>query len=367
MRNIKVLRSIVLILFVVVSAKICFGNPEEGSEQIEKHGHDEETGKFEANKFIFDHIGDSYEWHILTTPGGKHVSIYLPVILYSKNSGLHAFSSRKFHHGHESYQNFHWVKEGPGKGKIVEIDADNHQTEPLDFSITKNIAAMLFSIALLLYVFLTVAKRYKRKPNKAPKGIQSFVEPIILFIRDEVAKPSIGHRYEKFMPYLLTVFFFIWFNNMLGLIPIPPGGANLTGNIAVTVVLALFTFIITTINGNHNYWKHILNTPGVPWWMKFPIPLMPLVEVFGMFTKPFVLMIRLFANISAGHIISLGFLSLIFIFGEINVYIGHGVSVFTVVFLIFMTFLELLVAFIQAYVFTFLSALYFGMAVEEHH
>jgi F-type H+-transporting ATPase subunit a len=170
------------------------------------------------------------------------------------------------------------------------------------------------------------------------------------------------------MPYLLTVFFFILINNILGLIPVVPGGANVTGNIAVTGVLALMTFIITTINGNKNYWKHIFNMPGVPFWLKTPpLPIMPIVELIGIFTKPFVLMIRLFANITAGHIIAMGFLALIFLLGDLNQYLGMGVSVVSVLFLVFMLFLELLVAFIQAYVFTFLSALYFGMAVEEHH
>jgi F-type H+-transporting ATPase subunit a len=195
------------------------------------------------------------------------------------------------------------------------------------------------------------------------------LEPIILFVRDEIAIPSIGKKkHEVFLPYLLTVFFFILINNLMGLIPILPGGANVTGNIAITLVLALFTFVITTINGKKTYWSHIVNMPGVPIWLKVPpLPIMPLVETIGVFTKPFILMVRLFANITAGHIIVLGFLSLIFLFGEMNQIMGYGVSVISVAFVIFMSFLELLVAFIQAYVFTFLSALYFGMAVEEHH
>ena len=198
--------------------------------------------------------------------------------------------------------------------------------------------------------------------------MQNLLEPIILFIRDDIARPSIGeHKYERFMPFLLTVFFFIWFNNMIGLIPIFPGGANVTGSISVTMVLALFTFVITTISGNRNYWQHIFNMPGVPWWVKFPVPLMPVIEIIGMMTKPFVLMVRLFANITAGHIIVLGFFSLIFIFGQMSVGLGLGVSVLSLAFTIFMTMLELLVALIQAYVFTLLSAIYFGMATEEHH
>jgi F-type H+-transporting ATPase subunit a len=220
----------------------------------------------------------------------------------------------------------------------------------------------------LLWVFLSVAKTYRRRPDKAPTGMQNLLEPIILFIRDDIAKPTIGeHKYEKFMPFLLTVFFFIWFNNMIGLIPLFPGGANVTGNISVTMVLAVFTFVITTISGNRNYWQHIFNMPGVPWWIKIPVPLMPVIEIVGMVTKPFVLMVRLFANIAAGHIIVLGFFSLIFIFGKMSVGLGLGVSVVSLAFTIFMTMIELLVALIQAYVFTLLSAIYFGMATEEHH
>jgi F-type H+-transporting ATPase subunit a len=175
-------------------------------------------------------------------------------------------------------------------------------------------------------------------------------------------------KYEKFMPYLLTIFFFIWFNNMLGLIPLFPGGANVTGNIAITMVMALFTFVITLINGNKHYWKEIYDAPGVPWWLKYPpMPLMPIIEIMGVFLKPFVLMVRLFANITAGHFIALAFVSLIFIFAEMNPFLGGGVALLSAVFSIFMGLLELLVALIQAYVFTFLSALYFGMAIAEDH
>jgi F-type H+-transporting ATPase subunit a len=238
----------------------------------------------------------------------------------------------------------------------------------MDLSITKNIASMLISMVLIVVIFISVGKSYSRRKGQAPKGLQSLLEPLILFIRDDVVKASIGEKkYEKFLPYLLTLFFFIFFNNLLGLVPFFPGGANLTGNIAVTMVMALFTFIITSFSANKSYWVHIVNTPGVPWWLKIPVPLMPIVELMGVFTKPFVLMVRLFANITAGHIIVLGFMSLIFIFGNMNPAIGYGVSVVSVAFAVFMGLLELLVAFIQAYVFTLLSALYFGMATEEHH
>jgi F-type H+-transporting ATPase subunit a len=234
-----------------------------------------------------------------------------------------------------------------------------------DLSITKNVASLFVCIALMLLVFISVARTYGKNKNAAPKGLQSWVEPIIVFVRDEVAKSSIGEKnYRKYMPFLLTVFFFILFSNLLGLIPIMPGGANVTGNIAVTMTLALITFIITSFSAKSNYWRHVFAMPGVPVWVLF---LLTPIEILGVFLRPFVLMIRLFANILAGHIIALSFFSLIFIFGEMNQWIGLGVSVVSLLFTIFMTLLELLVAFLQAYVFTLLSAIYFGAAVEEHH
>jgi F-type H+-transporting ATPase subunit a len=325
-------------------------------------------GKFEPGPFITDHIGDAYEWHIATV-GETHVSLPLPVILYSEKSGFHIFMSSKFHHGTEKYKDFIIAPDGDNKGKIVETNSCGcKQIRPWDFSITKNVLALFISVVIILWLFFSVAKSYKQRDGKPPKGLQSLIEPIIIFIRDDIALASIGKKkHEKYLPFLLTVFFFIFLNNLMGLVPIFPGGANLTGNIAVTMVLAIFTFIITTISGNKGYWQHIINAPGVPWWLKFPIPLMPVVEIIGVFTKPFVLMVRLFANITAGHIIALGFFSLIFIFGEMAAGAGYGFSVISIAFTVFMTVLELLVAFIQAYVFTLLSALYFGMATEEHH
>jgi len=344
---------------------------EAAAEQHDEHtgqtGHTDEEG-FSPSDFIFDHILDAYEWHILSYDD-FHLSIPLPVIIYSDTKGLNVFMFNKFHHGHEDYKGFRFESHGENKGNIVEILEDGSTALPkLDLSFSKNVLAIMFSLILLLWVFLSVAKAYSRRPDKAPTGMQNLLEPIILFIRDDIARPSIGeHKYERFMPFLLTVFFFIWFNNMMGLIPIFPGGANVTGSISVTMVLAIFTFVITTISGNRNYWQHIFNMPGVPWWVKFPVPLMPVIEIIGMMTKPFVLMVRLFANITAGHIIVLGFFSLIFIFGQMSVGLGLGVSVLSLAFTIFMTMLELVVALIQAYVFTLLSAIYFGMATEEHH
>ncbi len=332
-------------------------------------GHGE--GKFNAGEMILEHVVDSHEWHIAEI-GGRHLSIPLPVILLCDGK-LYIFSSSKFHNESHGYKGFTLEQEGPHKGKIVRVGPGEHtgKISPAvyDFSITKTVLAIFISAALLIVIFVSVARSYVRNRGKAPSGLQSLLEPLILFVRDDIAKSSIGEkRYERFMPYLLTVFFFIFFNNLLGLIPIFPGGANVTGNIAVTLVMATFTFVLTTINGNKSYWLHIINTPGVPWWLKVPLPLMPVVEIIGLLTKPFVLMIRLFANITAGHIIALGFVSLIFIFGAISAALGLGVSIGSVAFVLFMDLLELLVAFIQAYVFTLLSALYFGLAMpEEHH
>lgn len=336
---------------------------DQSHTETDSHG-ESGHGKFSPGDFIFDHIADAHEWHI-TEINGNPVSLPLPVILYSKDKGLDIFMSGKFHHGHESYKGYILVTEGDNKGKIID-EATGEL--PLDLSITRNVVALLFSIILLFWIFISAGQAYKRNPISAPKGIQSFIEPVILFLRDEVAIPSIGEKqYARFMPFLLTIFFFILINNLLGLIPIFPGGANLTGNIAVTAVLALFTLVVTNVSGNKNYWKHIFNTPGVPVFLKLPIPLMPLIETIGIFTKPFALMVRLFANITAGHIIAMGVFSMVFIFAEMAPAIGYGISVISVLFDVFMIFVELLVAFIQAFIFTFLSSIYIGMAVEEHH
>ncbi len=357
------LRWIVFLVFSFFTISILAEHVENTNEN--NHQIENQKEGFKTGEFIFDHIGDSHEWHILTW-NGHHVSVPLPVILYSKSSGLSIFISSNLAHGHH-FKNFQYG-EGDYKGKIIEKDEHGEIIVPLDFSITKNVAAVLVSLSLMLLMFFSIAKSYKHAPCEAPKGFQSLIEPVILFIRDDVAIPSIGkEKYERFMAFLLTLFFFILINNLFGLIPIIPAGANVTGNIAVTMVLALFTFFITLFSGNKHYWKHIFNSPAVPWWLKLPIPLIPFIELVGMIIKPFVLMVRLFANISAGHIIALGFFSLIFIFGQINVAVGYGVSVLSVAFTIFMTCLELLVAFIQAYVFTLLSAIYFGMATDEGH
>lgn len=305
-------------------------------------------GKFDAGNMIFHHIGDSHEWHFATV-GETHITLPLPVILYSPENGLTFFSSSKFHNAERSFGDYRLNEHD----HIESISGAKFY----DISITKNVASMLASAIILLTVFLSVAKMSQKNKGKAPKGLQNALEPFIVFVRDEIAKEKIGKNYERYLPYLLTVFFFIWVNNLLGLLP---GGANVTGNIAITLTLALITFVITNMSGNKSYWGHIFNTPGVPWWLKFPIPLMPVVEFIGIFTKPFSLTIRLFANITAGHIIILSLISLTFIFQ--SVFIGVVGALFATV----MNVLELLVALVQAYVFTLLSAVYIGAAVEEH-
>ena len=361
------MRHILRPLFILILAIFTGAGFVQASEEPEQASHSE---GFNAGKFVMEHVSDAFEWHIATV-GETHISIPLPIILYSSDKGWNVFMSSRFHHGHEPYNGFRIEGEGKNEGKIVELKDNGEVMEklPIDLSITKTVAGIFVGVIVLLLIFLSIAKSAKKRINQAPSGLQNLLEPVILFIRDDVAKPAIGEkRYEKFLPFLLTVFFFILINNLLGLIPVFPFGANVTGNIAVTLVLAFFTFIVTTFNTNKHYWKEIYN-PDVPWWLKFPIPLMPIVELTGVITKPFVLMVRLFANMMAGHLIVTVFVSLIFIFANLmGVEAGLGVSVVSVLFSVFMLLLDILVSFIQAYVFTLLSALYFGMASpEEHH
>ena len=331
--------------------------------------------KFDAGKYIIEHVLDAYEWHIASF-GEIHITVPLPVILYSNKPELHndrrfhIFMSSEFHHGHMDYCGFRISGSDDYKGKIVELDQEGGELgrPVLDISITKTVAGAFISVIVLFIILFSASRVAKRNRGNAPTGVQNLIEPVIIFIRDEIAKPTIGEKkFEKFLPFLLTLFFFILLNNLLGLIPVFPFGSNVTGNIAVTMVLALFTFFVTTIRGNKHYWKEIFN-PDVPWWLKFPIPLMPIVELSGVFTKPFVLMIRLFANMLAGHMIVAVFISLIFIFGSLmGPVVGYGISPVSVAFSVFMMLLDVLVSFIQAYVFTLLSAIYFGMAVAEDH
>jgi F-type H+-transporting ATPase subunit a len=326
------------------------------------NGTKEKGEKFEASSFILDHISDSHEWHILTKKDGESVAIYLPVILYDKGTGISVFSSKKLAHGHE-YKGYRLEEEGELKGKIVKMNeagVANEADLPLDFSITKTVVGLMSSALIGLILFLSLARSYKKTGISHPKGIQSFLEPVILFVKDDIAVPNLGHKADRYMPYLLTVFTFIIINNVMGLIPFPPPfGANVTGNIAVTFTLAACTFLITQFSGNKNHWRHVFATPGVPLWL---LPIMIPVELIGLISKPFALMIRLFANITAGHIIVLSLICLIFIFNSLAL---APVSIF---FVVFMDFMELLVAFLQAYIFTLLSALFISLAVaEEHH
>lgn len=316
-----------------------------GTSHGEGHGdahgsHGDPNAPYDAAATINHHISDAHSWHFFGS-----VELHLPVIAYRPGKGLSVFSSSNLAHGAEY------------DGLVLEHEK-LHTTDGstvYDFSITKNVASMLISAVLLVFVFLSVAKGYETNKGKAPKGIQSLFETIIVFIRDDVARPSLGKKYAKYMPYLLTVFFFIWFNNLLGLIP---GGANLTGNISLTMLLALFTFIVTQVSGTSTYWGHIFWMPGVPVVLK---PILAVIEFIGIFTKPFALMIRLFANIFAGHIIILSLLGLTFMFKS------FGVGIIATVGASIMMILEFLVAVIQAYIFTMLSAVFIGQALEEHH
>ncbi len=370
MKACRMVRAAFLVLFVLsLSFPLMAG---EGPQTTPPEGQPPREG-FDAGELIIGHVLDTYEWHLFDL-GTRSFSIPLPVIIVY-GGRLHVFLSSKFHHGHATHKGFGIASDGPAKGRIVKVLPDGTTPDPgasflLDLSITKNVFAIFIASVLLCLIFIKAAKNYRNVSGESiPRGFTSLLEPVIVFIRDQIALASIGPKnYERFLPYLLTLFFFIFFNNLMGLVPVFPGGANVTGNISVTLVLALFTFLTTQLFGNKNYWRHIFDTPGVPFWLKLPLPLMPIIELIGVIIKPFVLMIRLFANMLAGHMILLGFVSIIFVLGNVNHYFGFGIAPLSVLFLIFMSFLEILVAFIQAYVFTLFSALFFGMAVpEEHH
>lgn len=349
---------------VAVFSAIMFIFPLAVTAQHEDHAeagheapqHEEKKEGFDANKVIFSHIMDAHEYHLFEYHGkdGKehHVTIPLPVILYSPTKGFSVFMSSKFEHGHAEYNGYKMEGE-----KIVALDG----SKVYDFSLTRNVAQMLLAIALLLWIMISVANRYKVRKGQAPTGMQNAIEPVITFIRDEVAKPNLGHKADKYLPYLLTVFFFILINNIFGLIPT---AANVTGNIAFTMVLAVISFIVILFSTNKHFWGHIFNPP-VPGFVKgILIP----VEILGVFTKPFALMIRLFANMMAGHIIIICLVSLIFIFGAINKGVGVGFSPISIAFAVFIYLIEVLVAFIQAFIFTNLTAVFIGQAFEgEHH
>lgn len=335
--------------------------------------------EFDVNEMIMHHIKDAHEWHLW---GGEHdgTTIYLPIILI--DGGLKTFSSSHFYHGKvvsvidektgesvefisgvgpaEGYGMFHEKIYKLAGGTLTISDGHIHgNIKVLDFSITKNVLSLFMGALFILVIMSSVARFYKKNGAVAPKGLAKFLEPLIVMVRDDVAKSNIGeHKYKKYVPYLLTIFFFIFFNNLLGLVPILPGGANLTGNISVTLFLAVCTLLVTLFSSNKNYWKHIFATPGVPAAL---LPIMIPIEMVGILTKPFALMIRLFANMTAGHIIVLALVSIIFI----NKNVAWGAL--SVPMALFISVLELLVAFLQAYLFAMLSALFIGGAVEESH
>ena len=337
------------------------GNDEDGEKK-----------KFNAAEVIFGHVLNGHEFHFFG------VSIPLPVIVYSPERGLSSFMSSKFHHGenaHDGYllltkHNIEKLGLDPKKfheEDIVGVDAAGNYDPTVkvyDLSLTRNVVQMILALVIFTWIMLRIAKRYKSGVGvtTAPKGSQSLLEPVITFIRDEVAKPNLGHKYEKYLPYLLTIFFFILINNIFGLIP---GSANVTGNIAFTLILGVISFVVILFSSNKHYWGHIFNPPGVPFGVK--LILVP-VEFLSVFIKPFALIIRLFANMVAGHIIIICLVSLIFIFGELHPAAGWGASPLAIGFTIFIYFIEVLVAFLQAFIFTMLTAVFVGQAFEgEHH
>ena len=313
----------------------------------------------DMNEYLFGHVGDSYEWHI-TTVNGHPVSIALPVIVHSKTTGWHVFSSKHLEEG--AYEGLYISSSGKYSGKIVERGPSGEEVRPLDISITKNVAGLMFNSALLVLLVLLTARWYRKHDarEEAPKGLVGVMEMMVTMVEDDIIKECIGKEYKRYSPYLLTAFFFIFINHLMGIVPFFPGGANITGNIAVTFVLAMCTFLAVNLFGNKHYYKDIF-WPDVPMFLKV-IPLMPLIEIIGIFTKPFSLMIRLFANILAGHVMLLGVVAVVFLTAKLGVGMNAGLSTISVLFGVFLDVLELLVAFLQAYVFTMLSAVFIGLS-----
>ena len=328
---------------------------------------DNDAAEIDVGEILFGHISDSYGWHI-TDWNGHHVSIPLPCIVRS-STGWHVFMSSKLEHGHE-YEGLFIAEEGRYEDKIVERGTDGELVRPFDISITKNVASLMFTAVLLIIIVLSTARWYRKHDTAqegAPGGFAGLMELMIMMVNDEIIKPSVGEKhYRKYAPYLLTAFFFIFVCNLLGLVPFFPGGANVTGNIAVTMMMALFTFIAINVFADKHYWKEIF-WPDVPLFLKFPIPIMQTIELFGVISKPFSLMVRLFANIMAGHMMVLGLVSVIFVTVKLGPVINGSMTVIAMIFGLVINCLELLVAFIQAYVFTMLSAVFIGMAHQEEH
>ena len=353
----KLLRLILVIVLLV--CPVVTGRAGDGVDH-------EQSSEIDVGEILFGHIGDSYGWHI-TDWKGKHVTIPLPCIVHS-STGWHFFMSSKIEHGHE-HEGLFIAEEGRYEDKIVERGADGELVRPFDISITKNVASLMFAAVLLISLVLATTRWYRRHDasEEAPQGFAGLMEMMIMMVNDDIIRPSVGEKhYRKYSPYLLTAFFFIFVCNLMGLIPFFPGGANVTGNIAVTMMMALFTFIAINVFADKHYWKEIL-WPDVPMFLKFPIPIMQTIELFGVISKPFSLMVRLFANIMAGHMMVLGLVSVIFVTVKLGPVINGSMTVIAMLFGLVINCLELLVAFIQAYVFTMLSAVFIGMAHQEEH
>ena len=336
-----------------------------GTAQTFASGHDDNE-PINPKEIIFEHLGDGYGWEV---PFNHHLRIPLPIIVKASD-GFHVFMSSKVADG-KIYKDgdieFKIAgKDSPYKGKVVEIKDGKEIKPTIDISITKNVAALIISILLVIGLLLWMASYHRRHPYKTPRKGLGALEALVTFIYDSVVKSTLKDKARKFAPYLLSVFFFIFFMNLLGLVVVFPGGANLTGNIAVTLVLAILTFLVTNIFGTKHYWKEIF-WPDVPLWLKFPLPIMPLIEIFGMFTKPAALTVRLFANMMGGHMIVLVLTLLIFIFAAVNPVAGGATTVVSVLFSIFMLLIDVLVSFIQAYVFTMLSTIFISLAQEHEH
>lgn len=338
---------------------LCFAAP-----CIAHDGQEGAEADLDVTEIIFEHVGDAYEWHI-TNIGDRSVSIPLPCIVHSRRTGWHVFSFKRIEED-GSYMGFRLAGPGePYEGKLVEEIGGGEVVRPFDLSMTKNVVGLMFNSLLLVVLVLCAARWYRRHDAReaAPTGFAGVVEMVVTMVEDDIIKECIGPDYKRYSPYLLTAFFFIFVNNLMGIVPFFPGGANVTGNIAVTLVLALCTFLAVNLFGNRHYWKEIL-WPDVPMFLK-AFPLMPLIEIIGMFTKPFSLMVRLFANILAGHCMLLGVVSVVFITASMGTAMNAGLSAVAVVIGVFMDILELLVAFLQAYVFTMLSSVFIGLSRQE--
>lgn len=321
-----------------------------------------EGGELAIKETIFHHLGDGYGWEV---PFSHHHRIPLPIIVCDSEGDWHCFMSSQVAHG-KKYDGFYIAEDGDYKGKIVSINKNGEEYRPTDLSITKNVLALFISVFVVIVCVLSVARWHKRNGFKAPRKGVGAIEALISFVYDGVIKSTLKENARRFAPYLLTVFFFIFGMNLLGLIVIFPGGANLTGNIAVTMVLAIMTFLVTNIFGSKHYWKDIF-WPDVPIWLKCPLPIMPVIEIFGMFTKPAALTVRLFANMMGGHMIVIVLTMLIFIFAPMGAAVAGATTIVSVIFSIFMLLIDVLVSFIQAYVFTMLSTIFISLAQENPH